>query len=224
MKRYCEMDEAELVALTDEQINKLVDYECAMEGAPMLPPSPGPKPTNELPDKDATVYDVAGCLTLDKDHAAKILEAMTGGRLWSEGYEGRSYDVKFLQPISSSDYHYPKITTRTIYSIERWNEIKDRVSKHTATLQAWEAKDKEYTKAAKERCAIHDRVWNCVADAREHAEQREQLRREFARYLELAEGNRHIALNFLQKAKSLEEFPELVEEFCTNFPKGETDK
>jgi hypothetical protein len=32
--------------------------------------------------------------------------------------------------------------------------------------------------------------------------------------MELAEGNRQIALNFLEKVKDLSEFPELREEFC----------
>ena len=52
MKRYNEMTDAELLELTNEQIATLIDYECALDGVPMLPPDPGPAPPDDVPPPD----------------------------------------------------------------------------------------------------------------------------------------------------------------------------
>lgn len=221
MNRIYEMEEAEILALADEQVSKLIDYECALEGAPMLPPEPGMKPTKQLPEQDAVVFTVGGHMTLSADHAQAIFAALTSGQLYDESYEGRFYEIKFLEPIIQTGYHAPKIESKRSYSAERWNQIRADVSEYTAKLAEWEKKNEEYQKALKSRSTIHERVWDRIMTARNHASDREQLRREFERYLELAEGNRRVALNFLEKVKFLGKFPELREEFCPGAPEAE---
>ena len=220
MKRIYELDETELLALSDEDVKKYVDYECALEGVPMLPPSPGIKPSKDAPAPDAQVYSIAGFLTLDAEHAARILAALESGKLFTESYANNDYGTKFLESIAGDSYHSPKIESRRIHSPEQWDRIKDVQSEFVTKLKAWEKVNSDYDKALSERKKISDNVWDKINEARDHSYERDSLRREFVRYLELAEGNHQIALNFLKKVKDLSDFPELVEEFCPQVEEG----
>lgn len=212
MTRIYDMTEEEILALTDEHINKLIDYECALEGAPMLPPDPGPKPTMDIPKPDIQAYGVMGFYVLDPEHAGRILTALNSGTLYNEEY-GRG-STKYLSPISNGSYHAPKIDAKMFHSVELWDSIKGEQTAFAEQEKEWEIRKKIYDKAAEERSQHTEAVWEHVGNLRSHAWQREQLRNEFKRYLDLAEDNNKIALAFLKKVKDLSDFPELEEEFC----------
>jgi len=213
MTRVYDMTEEEILALTDEQINKLIDYECALEGAPMLPPDPGPKPTKDIPKPDAQAYAVAGFYVTDAEHAGRILAALNSGTLYATEY-GRSSSIRYLSPITNDSYQTPKMELKAFHSAELWDSIKDDQSAFGELEKEWERRKKEYNKAVEERSKLTESVWEHVGDLRSHAWQREQIRDEFKRYLDLAENNNKIALAFLKKVKDLSDFPELEEEFC----------
>jgi len=101
-----------------------------------------------------------------------------------------------------------------MYSTELWDKIKVSNSSIDEELKAWKNRSDEYADASNERAKITEIVWERVSSARDKTYRRNQLRAEFVRYLEIAEGNKKIALAFLEKAKSLSDFPELREEFC----------
>lgn len=214
MKRISEMDETELLALTDEQIDKLIDYECALEGVPMLPAHPGPEPNRVDLKPDATAYEIAGIFTLNADHAAKILEAINLGQIYKESYPGGDYNTKYLTPLLQGDYSMPKIESKIRHSAEQWDKIKGPYKEYTARKSVWEKLNKEYQGAITSRASINKNCWEFVLEARDHASQREVFRQEFKIYLDLAEGNPQIAFGFLTKVKDLSDFPELKEEFC----------
>lgn len=213
MKRVYEMDETELLALTDEQTVKLVDYECALEGVPMLPPHPGPAPEKVTAAPDVTLYQVAGQKTLDHDHAKRILDACNSAQLFETGNARNSYETVFLTPLTERSYSIPKIETSSVHSPEQWDRIKNDFTSFSERKDEWDVINKAYQSALKERQSITDDVYSKISDARRHSYTREQLRTEFARYMELAEGNRQIALNFLEKVKDISPFPELRTEF-----------
>jgi len=211
MKRINELTEAELLALTDADAQNLIDYECALEGVPMLPPHPGPAPVKNAPPFDAKAFEVGGVLVLDSEHAGRILDAITSGPLYKI-----EYSSEHLVALREGDYDFPEIKTKAARSPEQWAEIKFDMGKYEAEKKEYDRLTKTYSDAMKERQSIIDTLRDAISDARERHYSREQLRSEFARYLELAEGNRQIALNFLDKAKGviLSKFPELREEFC----------
>lgn len=214
MKRIFDMTEEEILALADEQIANLIDYECALEGAPMLPPAPGIKPVVNAPPPDVQAYDVAGIITMSADHAGRILAAIESEVIYSWEYSGNDYKTKHLSPISEGSYNHPKIKSEKYYSPAQWDAIKDAKAIIEEKLSQWEKVNKAYSEACDARASITDSVWEKVRGVRYHAYDRDQLRNEFTRYLTLAEGNRRIALNFLEKAKDLSDFPELKQEFC----------
>lgn len=214
MKRIHELNEEGLLALTEEQTLKMVDYECALEGVPMLPPDPGPVPSLPELQADTQCYEVSDVLVADPDHAARILSAIMSGPLYKTEYPRNNYELRYLVPLGQGDYNYPKIKPVQYISPELWDKHKEHVTSLSVRKGEWDALKKAYDAAYKERDAIVKDVYERISDARQHAYDREQLRTEFTRYLELAEGNRSIALKFLEKVKDLDKFPELRGEFC----------
>ena len=214
MKRISELTEVEILVLTDEQVQKYIDYECALEGVPMLPPSPGPEPAKVTASPDATLYKVAGQNTLSSDHATRILDACNSGQLIETNNARNDYQTIYVSPMLDKDYNRPKIETSQVHSQEQWDTIKDNFTNYADRKSEWDVHNKLYQSALKERREISDSVYAITADARKHSYDRDNLRNEFAKYLELAEGNRKVALNFLTKVKDLADFPDLQEEFA----------
>lgn len=204
MKRIDEMTREEIVALTDERINMLIDYECAMEGKPLLPDSPI-KPIVPEYAPDTLIYTVAEVTTKCADHAQRILEAINSGERVSKKYvSGPSY-MKMLEPVSSK----VTITSETVFSIELWDKIKNEKLAADVWMEEYKQLKKEYDDAVNKRAEISDRIWEWIGNSRNEEYRRERIRNDFKRYLELSEGNKSIAMNFLKKAHIV---PEDIEE------------
>ncbi len=197
MKTIDEMNHEEILALTDGQVNVLIDYECALEGKPLLPPMPVAPQKVEI-EPDILVYEVGGVTTTCPDHAAKILAAIETGDQWETEYVSGYSGTRRLRPTDY--YHKAKIETRKVFSVEKWDEMKNAINQYEATKKSYEEAKKEYDDAANDRVQISERIWNTVSHFRNEEFRRRHLRNEFSRYLELAEGNHTIAMNFLKKA------------------------
>lgn len=222
MKRIYELAEEEVLALTDEQVSRYIDYECALEGVPMLPPDPGPRPVNNLPEPDVAFYEVNGLLTADEAHAQLILNAIASGTVLKEEWDYSS-NVKYGKEIQGGDYSYPSIGIKRLYSADRHADNQERAIAHKHADAAWKKLDDELKKVLKSRERIHDDVWNHVTDAREKQRERGILRDKFARYFDLADGNATVAMNFLLKAETGMKFdhPQLIQELCPGYGEPE---
>lgn len=203
MKRFTDFTDKELVALTDENIVTLIDYECALEGVPLLPPHPGPKPQKTTAPPSTTAYEISGRFVLDTDHATRIMEALASGPLFTSTYPNSDYYTKYLVVADT-----PSVTTCKIYSPEEWLAIEAEYKTYADRLKVWESFNTEYTEALKGRTRISDNVYEAIADARSRINKLQRLREELARYLVLAEGDRIIALKFLGNAHDVSRYPE----------------
>jgi hypothetical protein len=217
MKRIHEMNDAEILALTDDQITKLIDYECALEGVPLLPPTPGDEPKNTLPEPDTTCYFVGGVLTTDKKLADKIYEVLTSGSLVTTDYS-RDYNNKYLKPLNPEDYSYPAITIQKHRSKKQWAACEDQYRVYKEAKNQYDEIKQLYDEASKSRQNVIDQVYDKINFVRSVKNQQDYIRTEFARYLELAENNATIAMNFLLKAKpAAKDHPDLIEELCPGY-------
>jgi hypothetical protein len=214
MDRIYDLTDKEVLALTDEQVAKYVDYECALKGAPMLPTPAGIKPVANTPAPDITAFKIAGFYTLDAAQAERILDAINSGIVYESKYQGSDYSCCYLSPITVDSYYFPKIETAQFHSAEQWDRIKDDRASIASKLKEWEELDNAYSDALNKRADISDDIWEYVGAVRAKAREMDTLRNDFKRYLELAEGNKRIAFNFLKKVKDVYRFPELEEEFC----------
>lgn len=216
MKRFNEMTEAELLALDDEQTKNLIDYECAIEGVPMLPPHPGTAPPIEKCKPDINVYTVAGVYFGTAEDAARVLDAIFAASVIYKT-DGYSDDKRFIA-MQPGDYYFPKIEPEKAVSAESYAAWKEECKAVKEQMDEYKRAKSAYDSVYKERESIVKSVFDAIRDARQRSYDRDRLREEFTRYLELAEGNKTIALNFLKKVKDLSEFPELEAEFCPTFP------
>jgi len=219
MIRYYELNEEQLLTLTDDEVKRLVDYECAIEGVPMLPPHPGPAPECAIPEPDVQCYEVGGVITTDPEHAARIITAITSGPMFSANYCGKDYHTRYLTPILGKSYNQPKIESGVYRSAEQWDKIKDENRLFEEKKTVWDNLDKEYAEALKARDHISEAVWDAISEARTKKRERENITTEFTTYKDLAQGDLDIAMNFMLKAKPSmsEKYPELIQQLCPGY-------
>ena len=222
MKRFNELNEVELLALDDQQVSVLVDYECALEGVPMLPPEPGVKPVQPEIKKDVTVYSLQNTVMVkDITVLNQILKVLEGVQLYTQNYGNPHYTVTEIE--SNDAYNAPRIATNTYPTKEAVDAMKGEFAKFKAEDATYTEKKSEYDEALTKRNEIAEDVYEAIREARTKDYERQRIRSEFARYLELAEGNKRIALNFLEKASAiLYKYPEMKEELCPCHAEPET--
>lgn len=210
IKRIDEYASDELLVLDNQQIASVIDLECAFEGVPLLPPCPS-EPEEPKFEPDATIYEVAGYKVKTPEEASLIMETLTKCQLWDTNSKG-SYPnyINVLSPLS--DYNKPKIETKQVYTPETYDVIRTDHEAYSAAKTRYDEAKKLYDNAYKEREDIAKDVWARVNEAHDEAGHVQFLKNEFNRYLELAQNNKQIAMNFLKKAH---EVPEVLEkELC----------
>lgn len=211
MKRIVDLEEKEIIELSNEKIEDYINYECALEGVPMLPPHPGPAPDKIKVEADTKVFEIAGYLVLDTDHAGRILDALNSGVLYREEIANFDYSLKHLTLIYD-DYYAPKITAKNILSPELWDSVQKSHAAISSQLKQWKIINDEYQSSLKEREAITTQVWDHIESVRAIVCEKENIKNLFSQYLKLAEGDKSIAMNFLEKVKQLDSYPDLKEE------------
>jgi hypothetical protein len=206
------MDKTEILSLTNEQIETLIDYECALGGVPLLPIKPV-KPDDYKPKPDLTVYTVGEYTFKTAEEAGRVLEFLQAFTLYKTEYIHGSGLTKRLIP--TNDYSKPKVEIVEVFSPEHWDKVKSDHVKYESENSKYEADMKEYNNACSGRSDIAEGVWEVVNNARNEQRNKERLTAEFNRYLGLADGNTTIAMRFLVKAHQVPE--ELAEELCPGF-------
>ena len=218
MPLVCDMTDSELMALTENDVKKAIDYECTVEGIPLLPADPGPEPTVEAIKPDLAVYSIAGFYFLSPDRAANVLAALTSGSLYvDEGYGSE----KRIKEIDSGHYSYPKISTEQVLSRQKYLTVQEQIERHKRDKKTWEVAKKGFDSAYKLRTAIVDEINGIVGAAWKRKVEQDRFRADFGRYLTLADGNQKIAMNFLLKANkdAGEKYPDVVQELCPDYGK-----
>lgn len=217
MKRIYDMEKEEILALTQEYIEKLIDYECALKGVPLLPPRPlEPDKVNIEPD--ITAYEIAGLCLLTAEEAGRILEAINTCSIYTSTYVpgANCYDKKLI-PVDA--YTKPKIETKRFYSMEYWDKVKSQKEAYASTKRIYDEDKKKYDEAYSKRSETASCVWEFIDAVREENRVKDYLTAEFNRYLELTDGNKTIAMRFLKKAHNVDD--ELTQELVPGFVEEE---
>lgn len=212
MKRYYDLNEEELLNLSDEDTNRLIDYECAEDGVAFLPPKPV-EPQKPEYETDLAAYSIGSWYFIDHTAASAAYAALTAGTLYDDVYHNGNF--KTLKVVEPKDYGYPQLKTEKFISNELYAQIGAELEAYDMKKKEYDADKKMYDKAYEGRKHIVQAVYEAISEARNNQITRARLREDFARYLNLAEGNATIALNFLLKAKPEieEDYPELLDEF-----------
>lgn len=210
MKPFDDLTDAEILALTDEQIDYYIDRTCAEQGVALVPPTPPDAPTLQPIEDDVTVYDVAGSLFTDMGEAERVramLVTISSRVETSYTYPGyRNYVKPVTEPVS--------ITPKHLLSEQRALAKKDALAAFEEQKRTYEKNRAEYDTAVRGHEAVATSIRAEVRRVHDEDDDRREHQREFERYVTLADGDRRIAWRFLCRVRSRAErlLPELSKE------------
>lgn len=196
-KRFDDMTDAEVLALTEEQIAYIIDFECADNGSGLLPPDPGPAPEPLKDMKDLTVFEFGGLFFSTHAQAFAVSEVAAMQEQWETKYVNGYYGDQAVQRREKPE----EITPRKFYSLAGWDAAKGLVVKYSADKKEWDERTAEYKKIADTRASSTEWIRNRISEVRDEDWRRQRAVSELARYVELAEGDEAMARRFFAKAK-----------------------
>lgn len=199
MKRFSEYAEIEIRQMNEEQVNLLVDRECALEGIALLPPAPVDPVKPDLSHLKKEAYKVGSYWSSNAyyfetaEQAQRVKDAL------------RANGAKTLKDISGAQYlcaFREDDEQMRVASIEVMSE-QDAIH-HSAALKQYETQEKEYNQLKKaydriqsDRKGISDEIWAVWLEQQEVKSNLVRLEAELARYTQLADGNQKIARTML---------------------------
>jgi hypothetical protein len=204
MIRFEEISTEELAKLTEEDIEDLIDLECAEENIRLLPVLPQMVDIDiDMPD--VTVYEIPEIQLTNEDDAKKVLDLMNSITSqvtveWKTSYDHRPIK-KTTEILQYRESHR--------YSQELYSKIADKVTMRETAKKAYNEAKEEYDEIKKQRAGIVEKVMEGINQARLQDQRIANLKREFNRYMVLAENDRHIAWRFLEDSR-----PNEKEDLC----------
>lgn len=203
-KRIAEYSDAELLTLTEEQINIIIDLECAYAGIQLLPDIPvapeKPKNSNE----DMTVYGLFDGLNfMDYEDAKLVLDFIVKNvdqtRMGSVSYtSGPGYQRKFCQ--STDEFVLDDIKSQRVFSESRLKIYGAEIKKYEADKASYQIKKNTYDKIKKQRDDIINGLWCKIGSAQDAEHELNRLKQNAKRYMKLSGGVQEIAINFMVDA------------------------
>lgn len=211
---------ANISASEPEQIEDIIDYECACKGVRLatLPKEPV---MPDGSDQDRTVYQIGGLQFTTQADALRVLEVCKSSTLVEFGYaSAANWSYKIYVPLTKDNYSYPTVEEVHLYSVERWEKVRKDLLEYKAKKEVYDEEKKEYDAAREIRIGFSDALYAKIQEFRNKEQRRERADALFTRYIELADGNHDIAERFMSNAE-----PQLYKEFIapTQTPAEETD-
>lgn len=205
MKRYEDYTKEELNALTQEQVLKIIDIECAFEGKPFVPDIP------DMPDvpvfkPDKVAYECAGYAFEQIEDAQKLYTTII--ELNPKRKDTNYSSGQTTYTLKTDSYYAPKVEKIEIYSNEYLLQIKEQKKKSDEAMKRYNLELEEYKKIVDTRADISKMVWKGVNEAQNYFYVQNKRISEFKRYLNLSEGNVEIAWNFITAA-----YPKIEDDF-----------
>lgn len=194
MKTYWDFTRNERAALTEKQIEDLLDRELMSKGVlRVFPPELAELPIIDLKATGKTfVVEGLAFPTIEGAEAA----IMAGGRKIDYQWEDtrRNYLSTKL----------PEIEVLMVYDKADLDNAKKAITKKTELQRANETATKEFDEASKAMNEVLNGVWSDWGECREEGEKHKRVRETFEKYKSLAEGNEETAIRFLKQAFPLE--------------------
>jgi hypothetical protein len=198
MKPFDSLAEQELVALSEDEIQRYIDYACAENGVPLLPSLP-PAPVEVSYTPDAQVFTIGHWLHFrHPEQAARVLEAINEAAPVETSYISTpSHITSTVLTARRSSF---SITTTEAFTAEQAESIKSQLAEAKRQEDVYAKAKKAYDSAVSERESYASEIREKVGAAWEMHHARESRRRDYDRYLQLADGNAQIAARFLVNA------------------------
>lgn len=192
MKRYTEYTNEELIELTQEEIQNLIELEIAFAGImPVMEPQLPNLASIDL-KKELTLYEVNGMLFKNAEEAQQVLKM----DVWEENYDygGAGYDYKYgeKKDLNMSVVMY--------YEKEQIWKVRQALTENKRLNDSYNQEKSAYDKFIKETKNIRESVRAAVDNAWTWKNDLDHAKSVYEKYLRLADGNEAIAQSFFRNA------------------------
>jgi len=204
MTNFEQLNDSELVALSEEQITHYIKVKKAETGIKIITLPEYPK-LQETPEPDMEMYRVAGWVFAERAKAEEIASVINShlSSSFTEDYDyyrGGS-DFKYAKPFSGN---IEQVEITRLYSQTLYNSIKDIIQSNKKIEESYKKIKSEYDEEESRASEIIDTIYDAISAARERIEKFKNYKSRIIEYLRLANGDRDIAWNFFDKAYSVE--------------------
>jgi hypothetical protein len=196
MKRINELEEREILALTNEDIEKMIKFSWAENGVKIIDKPKAPE-LPDIPKEDVRAYAINGLnyLFLDYQDAERVSVSLREAK----SIRDYSYDISYHKIVRNITADFV-ICETAAYSPELIKEVTPLIKKRKELQEAYDAETKEYESEKEKQDELSSRIWNRINDVRDEYAHMEHLWNIYKdEYLELAEDEA-IAMAFLKKA------------------------
>lgn len=210
MKQLSEYTDKELLALKSEELNNLIDFECALKGIPLLPEKPV-KPVQPIVPKSMTIYSVGDIKSTNKEIIDKICglleDIVDFEHKWSE-------NTKYGKIVDNTSYNYPKMSVEKVCSEDDYLTHKEVLKQFKNDMENYEILNKNYDEIRIQRDEVVNEIKDKLGDVETYYYNVNKYTTLADRYLKLADNNKAIAKKFLIDAnKDAENYPEVMKLF-----------
>lgn len=223
VKRFKELSNAELLEMTENEIEELIRLECAFKGIAITMEEPiWEEKETEIPRVRA--YTICDFTVLSSERAEEILDVLTKGELFYKTCANNDYDCKYLEIIDSHHYRNPSISIGDVILPEVWKNFKEEQKILSQKKALFKESLEEWKKWIADKDEISSEIYQKITELRNIENEKINCTNLFAKYLEMAKGDFEIALLFYKKfPKSIKE-EDFIEHLKKTFqPKKETE-
>lgn len=202
MKTVDEYTAQELVELSNEELDRLVEVEVMKSGI-VLPEVPT-RPSEFKIEKTVAVWEIRSgheviCSFPSEEIAQGVLAASKGEFLKESYIYEIGYDLKFMKPFGEAD-----IVKRYVYDETNLRTHAQKLNVASSEKNAYENAKSKYDEAFGKIQHLRDRVMTAHWKAMSDKENAEKIYRTFEKYKVLANGDSAIAFGFLKNAFTAE--------------------
>jgi len=203
MQRIDDLEHNELIALTEEQVQRLIDIEIAHAG--IMPTEPPERPTLEKAGiiKSEIAYRVGDMYFAERTDAEAVaqMNILKADHDWNIGYDYKWLTIKIDSAISEESF----------YRHEDVVCVKNVLADNEAKKKDYEPKKNAYDKYLSTTSQIRSNVWAKVHTAQDLQKEIELAKKTYQKYLDLAEQDETVATNFFREAyKKREDLIEVI--------------
>ena len=203
MKRIDDYEPSELLALSEETIEQIIDLESAYDGVPLLP-SPAPvKPEECQATEDVTAYIALGLHFIDKATAMSVVD-FVNSLPQVEGYylNGNWSGPRGVRPVEE---RCASVSESDFWSQAHYDQHRAQLEGYKVAKESYDKSRKTYDGILKQRSEVANRVRRVIQDAVDDRNDAVAVTTGFERYVVLADGDRDQALKFYLAATNYDE-------------------
>ena len=214
MKKINEMTEQEILAMTEEDVQKLIKLHLMEQGIKLLEKPKKPE-LFEIEPADIECYTIPlldGFAFTNREEAEKVQEALRNATsLRKVEYDWNKFNGEYKYLEKKKRYSYKgesdfAIQSMFVYSPELYNKIVDFVVQNKAMVEQVAKDQQEYDENLKNSADAISEIRKRVSDIRNKYARLDDLSRRFSvDYYPLSDNNEEMAIKFLEKAYSLTE-------------------